>query len=91
MMEYQVDLNEKNENKKEYKDEMRAGFNLATGQIDSSVKQDLSSRKDWEKIEKDNLLIKLLALLTTVCNGSSDAKLKLMPLCRMMQIKKCLT
>ena len=63
---------------------MRAGFNLAMGQIDSSVKQDLSTRKDWEKIEKDNLLIKLLALLTMICNGSTDTKLKLMPLCGMM-------
>ena len=38
MMEYQADLKDKKENKKEYKDGMRAGFNLAMGQIDSSVK-----------------------------------------------------
>ena len=30
-------------------------------------------------------------LLTTICNGSADAKLKLMPLCGFMQMKKCLT
>ena len=57
LMEYQADLKEKKENKKEYKNGMRTGFNLAMGQIDSSVKQDLSTRKDWEKIQKDNLLI----------------------------------
>ena len=91
LMEYQADLKEKKENKKKYKNGMRAGFNLTIGQIDSSVKQDLLTRKDWEKIQKDNLLINLLALLTTICNDSADAKLKLMPLCGMMQMKKYLT
>ena len=91
LMEYQAALKEKKENKKECKNGMRARFNLAMGQIDSSVKQDLLTRKDWEKIQKDNLLINLLALLTTICNDSADAKLKLMPLCGMMQMKKYLT
>ena len=30
-------------------------------------------------------------MLTTICNGSADAKLKLMLLCGSMQMKKCLT
>ena len=91
MMEYQADLKDKKENKKEYKDGMRAGFNLAMGQIDSSVKQDLSTRTDWENIQKNNLLIELMSLLTTICNGSADAKLKLLSLCGIMQMKRCLT
>ena len=84
MMEYQVDLKDKGENKKEYKNEVRAGLNLAMGQINSSMKQESSTRKGWEKIQKDNLLIDLILLLTTICNGSADAKLKLMPLCGIM-------
>lgn len=83
MMEYQADLKDKKTRKK-YKNGMRAVFNLVIGQIDSSMKQDLSTRKDWKKIQKKNLMINLILLLTMICNGSVDAKFKLMPLCGMM-------
>ena len=45
MMEYQEDLKDKKENKKEYKNGMRARFNLAMGQIDSSMKQRLVNQE----------------------------------------------
>ena len=83
-MEFQVELKEKRENNKEYKDRMRTRFTLAIGQINSSVKQDLLTRNSWKNIEKNNLLIEMLALLTTIYNGSDNGKLKPISLRGMM-------
>ena len=89
-MEWQMELKQKKENKWDYNNGMRTGFTLTMGQIDSLVKQDLSIRNNWDNIVSNNLLIDMLELLTTICNGSANGKLKLMLLHGMVQMKKCL-
>ena len=52
LMEYQADLKEKKGKKKEYKNGMRAGFNLAMGQIDSPVKQDCQPEQTGRRFRR---------------------------------------
>ena len=91
IVEWQAEPKQKKDKKQDYNDRMRTGFTLVMGQIDLSVKQDLSTRHKWNNIKNNNLLIDILELLTTICDSSANRNLKLMMLHGMVQMKKCLT